>query len=252
MNLKAQLLITAIHSWIRTRLFLPDIIQNESNGNSKSDDECNLNLAIINFRSIINKKAEFLYFLQESKPRIIIGTETWLSNDIADNEIIPSKFSYTIYRKDRDSGYGGVMIAVSKDILSSPVPELVTSCEMTWCKLHFPGIKNVYICAYYRPHVSDQHSLNELNNSLAKLKEYNNNSIVWLAGDFNAPDINWESACIETGSNYPTIQTNLIDIIQDHGLSQVVMEPTRCSNILDLYFSRTIPDRFKRSRSFQD
>ena len=198
-------------------------------------------MAIINFRSIINKKADFLYFLQESKPRIIIGTETWLSNDIADNEIIPiaSEFNYTIYRKDHNSGNGGVMIAVSKDILSSPVPELVTSCEMMWCicKLHFPGIKNVYICAYYRPHVSDQHSLNELNNSLAKLKEYNNNSIVWLAGDFNAPDINWESACIETGSNYPTIQTNLIDIIQDHGLSQVVMEPTRCSNILDLFLT---------------
>ena len=153
------------------------MIQNESNGNSESDGECNLNLAIINFRSIINKKAEFLYFLQERKPRIIIGTETWLSNDIADNEIIPSEFNYTIYRKDRDSGYGGVMIAVSKDILSSPVPELVTSCEMTWCKLHFPGIKNVHICAYYRPHV-----------------------------------------------------------IQDHGLSQVVMEPTRCGNILDLFF----------------
>ena len=89
---------------------------------------------VISLISIINKIAEFLYFLQESKPRIIIGTETWLSNDIADNEIIPSKFNYTIYRKDRDSGYGGVMIAVSKDILSSPVP---TSCEMTWCKLHF-------------------------------------------------------------------------------------------------------------------
>ena len=109
-------------------------MQNESNGNSKSDNECNLNLAIIN----INKKAEILYFLQESEPRIIIGTETWLSNDIADNEIIPSEFDYTIYRKDRDSGYGGVMIAVSKEILSSIVPELVISCEMTWCKLHFP------------------------------------------------------------------------------------------------------------------
>ena len=70
-------------------------MQNESSGNSKSDDECNLNLAIIKFRSIINKKAEFLSFLQENKPRIIIGTETWLSNDIADNEIIPSEFNYT-------------------------------------------------------------------------------------------------------------------------------------------------------------
>ena len=41
---------------------------------------------------------------------------------------VPSEFNYTIYRKDRDSGYGGVMIALPKDILSSPIPELVTSC----------------------------------------------------------------------------------------------------------------------------
>ena len=59
---------------------------------------------------------------------------------------------------------------------------------------------------------------------------------VWFAGDFNAPDINWKSACIETGSIYPTIQTNLI---QDHGLSQVVMEPTRCGNILDSFFTNS-------------
>ena len=52
---------------------------------------------------------------------------TWLTNDILDNEIIPNEFCYTIYRKDRDRGYGGVMIAVSKDILSSPIPDLVTS-----------------------------------------------------------------------------------------------------------------------------
>ena len=49
--------------------------------------------------------------------------------------------------QDHDSAYGGVMIAVSKD---SPVPELITSCEMTWYKLHFPSVKNVCICAYYR------------------------------------------------------------------------------------------------------
>ena len=86
------------------------------------------------------------------------------------------------------------MIAVSKDILSSPVPELITSCEMTWCKLHFSSVKNVYICAYYR-----------LNISLAKLKEYNNNPTVWLAGDFNAPDINWKSNSVEHSyySNQP-------------------------------------------------
>ena len=107
-----------------------------------------------------------------------------------------------------------IMIAVSKDILSSPVPELITSCEITWCKLHFSSVKNVYICAYYRPHISDQHSLDELNISLAKLKEYNNNPTVWLAGDFNAPDFSWKSNSVEHKSNYLLFKPILLTLLK--------------------------------------
>ena len=72
----------------------------------------------------MNNKAEFLLFLLNVKPAIIIGTETWLSKDILDNEIIPSEFNYTINRKDCNDGYRGVLIAVTKHILSNPLPEL--------------------------------------------------------------------------------------------------------------------------------
>ena len=75
---------------------------------------------------------------------IIIGTEAWLSKDILDNEIITDEFNYTIYRKDCIDGYGGVLIAVTKDILSNPLPELDTSCEIIWCKIHLVGIKDFY------------------------------------------------------------------------------------------------------------
>ena len=148
-----------------------------------------MTLSIINFRSILNKKAEFLLFLWNVKPKIIIGSETWLSKDISDNEIIPNEFNYTIYRKDRDDGYGGVLIAVTKDILSEPLPDLNTSCELIWCKIHVIGIKDFYVCAYYRPRTSDQFSLDQLNLSLAKIQEHKSNPTVLLAGDFNAPNI---------------------------------------------------------------
>ena len=102
------MLIKMIHLWIRTSLLLPDTMHNEY---CKPYDKCSITLSIINFRSIINKTGEFLFFLQERKPKIIIGSEMWLSNDITDNEIIPNEFNYTIYRKDRVSGYGGIMKA---------------------------------------------------------------------------------------------------------------------------------------------
>ena len=77
--------------------------------------------------------------------------------------------NYTLYRKDRMDGYGGVMIAVSKQIQSVPLPDLQTSCEILWVKLNFQNCRDLYLEAFYRPHVSDQFSLEQLNNSLNKL-----------------------------------------------------------------------------------
>ena len=41
------------------------------------------------------------------KPHITAGTETWLTPDVMNSEIILPEFGYNIYRKDRVSGYGG-------------------------------------------------------------------------------------------------------------------------------------------------
>ena len=134
---------------------------------------------------------------------------------------------------------------MTNDILSNPLPELNTFCEMIWCKIHSTGIKDFYVCAYYRPHISDQHSLEQLNISLAKVQECKNNPTVLLAGDFNAPHIDWRSFSVKPGSSYFTVQNSLIDIVQDYGLSQVVMEPTRIDNILNLFFT-TNPSQIKK------
>ena len=83
--------------------------------------------------------------------------------------------NYTLYRKDRMDGYGGVMIAVSKQIQSFPLPDLQTSCEILWVKLNFQKCRDLYLGAFYRPHVSDQFSLEQLNNSLNKLTNHVNN-----------------------------------------------------------------------------
>ena len=43
-----------------------------------------------------------------NKPDIIVGTETWLTTEIHDNEIFPLELGYTIYRRDRiDKIVGG-------------------------------------------------------------------------------------------------------------------------------------------------
>ena len=58
---------------------------------------------------------------------IIAITETWLSNNIFDNEILP--INYTIYRNDRGSRGGGVLFAVRDSIISKVLPS-PTNVEM--------------------------------------------------------------------------------------------------------------------------
>jgi hypothetical protein len=71
--------------------------------------------------------------LDSIKPDIICGTETWIDNSIKDSQIFPP--GYNIYRNDRNLNGGGVLLAVRGNLISSPVPELQTDCEIIWCKL---------------------------------------------------------------------------------------------------------------------
>ena len=64
-------------------------------------------------------------------------------------------------------------------------------------------------------------------------------SNVILAGDFNAPDIDWVNS--SNPGNLSPASTKLLEIIDDHDLNQFVKEPTRrqgtTQNFLDLVLS---------------
>ena len=78
--------------------------------------------------------------------------------------------------------------------------------------------------------------MNELRESINKMKRKNNEHI-WLAGDFNLPDIDWDLLNTKPGGVAPGLSKQLIGITNDFGLEQVVREPTRINNILDLFFT---------------
>ena len=65
----------------------------------------------------LNKFQSFIYF---NSYEIVCITETWLSDAVFDNEIIPK--NYSIYRKDRKSRGGGVLIAISDSISFNLIP----------------------------------------------------------------------------------------------------------------------------------
>ena len=86
-------------------------------------------MCYLNIRSIVNKINVFQSFVYCTLPDIIGVTETWLSDKIFNNEILPQ--NYSIIRKDRQSRGGGVMFAIKHSksyqvLLSLPDLELLT------------------------------------------------------------------------------------------------------------------------------
>ena len=87
----------------------------------------NLKIICLNYQSIVNKKEAFWELLERHSPDIVVACETWLDQSVTDNEIIPS--GYKLYRRDRDDGYGGILISV-KDKIDSQIIECNISCEL--------------------------------------------------------------------------------------------------------------------------
>ena len=72
----------------------------------------------------------FLYNKPCTKPDVIIATETWLGKTTNNNEL--EMTHYTIYRRNIHTGHaGGVLIAVTKNIRPSVIPNETTS-EQIW------------------------------------------------------------------------------------------------------------------------
>ena len=197
---------------------------------SRCGGQRSLSILIVNFQSVMAKNQHIAHLVEETKPDLIIGTETWLTPDHSTSEILISD-QYTIERRDRTNDpHGGVLIAAKKHLSISREYELETDCEILWCKVKLTGTKTVYIGAYYRPHVDDELSLTELESSLSLIK---NDHHILLGGDFNLPGWDWKNQVIKP-CNYPTLHNYFGDILDDKGLIQLVDLPTRHQNTLDL------------------
>ncbi len=104
-------------------------LQGNKNINRGSKNE-SLRFLVINFQSVRAKREAFHACVDTNKPHIIIGTESWLSDEINNNEIFPPDF--TAIRKDRNSndGRGGVFVAIRNDLIGTHQVELDTECEI--------------------------------------------------------------------------------------------------------------------------
>ena len=206
----------------------PDRTGNHHNKNKSSKT---LRILNVNFQSVKTKQGELLNLIESTDPDVIFGTETWIDHSIKDSQFLPSGF--TTYRKDRNLGGGGVIIAVKNELLTSAVPEFETDCEIVWCKLNLVGHRAIYLSCFYNPKTSNEEGYLNYYKSMERACRVNN-AVILSAGDFNLPGINWDNKSIKTGTQYVGIHNKFLDIIDDLGLSQMVVTPTRGNNTLDL------------------
>ena len=182
-------------------------------------------IGVWNTRSIVNKPSLLQSLVSSKNLDIACITETWLSSSVSDYEIAPH--GYNIFRQDRNSCGGGVLIAVSdrfpsRLILASDLIEMVV-VEV------YLSPKVVIGCVYIPPSCCDSYRSDVLStlHSMAFTCDY------IICGDFNAPDINWASL---TGSS---LFSNLLcDWVFSKNIVQLVSDPTHCKgNSLDLLLS---------------
>ena len=145
---------------------------------------------------------------------------------------------FTPFRKDReiDTTGGGVFILVKDCFVASEQKQFKTNCEIILVNLNIASAKTLFVAAYYRRKEGDAQGAEELQRSIEMVSKTN----VWSLGDFNYPNFSWDAdhvPFIKPGCSYPNLYDDFMTMLDDFSLVQMVTEPTRHENVLDLFLT---------------
>ena len=189
------------------------------------------NLIVTNCQSVKSKKNSYTHLLSITNPDFFIGTESWLTEDINNNEIFLS--DYTVHRKDRTDGYGGVFFGCRNTYTCTCI-NITNSSELVSCKIDLEE-GNLIVIAVYRPPNNNLANAETLCETIERVVLDYPDSVIWIAGDLNLPNVCWNNWTVND-INYPFALCNLfIDLFVTHGFCHLVDSPTRNNNILDIF-----------------
>ena len=186
-------------------------------------------MGLWNVRSLQSKLSFFQSLIYSKSFGIFCLTETWLADYIFDKEVIPCGF--TVYRRDRGSRGGGVMIVVANSIASTLVPN---NFDIEMVTINLTYLQLVITCIYVPPNSSDDYHRDIISSLNFLHSTYNH---VVIMGDFNSSDINWT-----TLSASSTFSHSLCELVFKFNLQQLVTSTTHLrGSILDLVITNS-PD----------
>jgi hypothetical protein len=173
----------------------------------------------VNCRSVYNKALVFWDLVDRYNADIIIGTESWLREEIGDTEIFRADF--TTFRRDRHARGGGVFICVKNNIACS---ELWVDDEFEMIAVEVKGNDPKYtweIVGIYRAPNEDTRVIKRLAARTGFLGNSMKRNII--GGDLNLHQVDWKGIAESTG----VTQAFINRLVWDNGYTQVVGKPTR-------------------------
>ena len=157
-----------------------------------SVEELSLRCIYTNCASLPSKMTELSELSSSNYPHVILLTETWLTPQYEDYEVsIPN---YNLFRSDSSRGRAGGVCAFvhsSLPIHLAPIPEpKFTYIDTLWLCLRLRDADKLLIGVIYRSPASTDEDDVFLSNLLLRLPSSKYTHYL-IAGDFNAPHVNW-------------------------------------------------------------
>jgi hypothetical protein len=177
-----------------------------------------------NVQGLRSKLADIKSNKDMSNVTVLAVTESWLQTRISDEQI--SLQGYTVCRKDRSDGRGGVAVYVSQDAAGS-ILDIPSSLEHCTVEITPPEHAPFVVVTIYRsPLVPLQWFIPRLRELLYTVSEHVPSNIV-VTGDFNENQLDKNAHPIH-------------DCFTDYGFRQLVQgRTTSYGSLLDLVFVRT-------------
>ena len=114
-----------------------------------------------------------------------------------------------------------MLLAVKSDIISQELT-ITSPCKIVAVKIELFKANPVIVCSVYRPPSSNGEYNEQLCKSLNKIALENPKSTIWITGDTNYPDINWETNSVHTHQYSTKMNEDFLSRFNDCGSEQIV------------------------------
>ena len=166
-------------------------------------------------------------------PPFIAITETWLKSYMTDAQVTLA--NYQTLRSDRPTRVGGGCLLYVHDQLVITETDSYADAQNNMVMCYVKSCHT--LCAtVYRPPGPDSPGfkslLENLQSHIDEISESGTSPDIYITGDFNYPDWDWNQNSPEAGME--THGKYLAEFIDRNFLTQMVKNPTRGANILDL------------------